>query len=288
MSFQSKKLRGSNTQKSSECPTELKTMIELVRIVPPHLSLMPIKELFAREISEERERNPGGIFHYIFAGRDEVYLERIIRRQYPNSSNLDFIETRIKHTPQDFRDYILSPADNMTRSDLTRIALFLEDGSLIAEAWDSYRFIKCMARYTNFYDVRSTLTLFVELLEFERAKFNLTKVKDCNLFSMPVNVTIRRESDGRLHLTGIAKLIEDGFDEDRLRKCKKCGHIFWAKRSDSKTCSKKCLNAYNVQQYRKLTDEQKNERKVKRDANRELVKNNKAKAVKRNKSNGTL
>ena len=242
-------------------------MIELLRMVPPHLSLMPIKELFATEISKEREQNPGGGFHFIFSGRDEVYLERIIRRQYPNSLTLDFVETRIKHAPQDFKNYILGHPETMTKSDIFYPALLLGESFLEAEIWDSYCFIKSMVRYTDFYDIRFTLTLFVELLEFERAKFNVTKAKDFNLFSMPINVTIRRERDGQLHLTGIAKLIEDGFDENRLRRCKKCGHIFWAKRSDSKTCSKKCLNAYNVQQYRKLTEEEKAVRKHQRQTN---------------------
>ncbi len=60
----------------------------------------------------------------------------------------------------------------------------------------------------------------------------------------------------------------DGIAADRLRICEICQRVFWAKRQDSKTCSPLCLNTLNVRRHRKLTDEEKAQKKAQREANK--------------------
>jgi hypothetical protein len=86
----------------------------------------------------------------------------------------------------------------------------------------------------------------------------------------------------------IAKMIAEALKDayvDRLRRCKICNHIFWAKREESETCSAPCFGILRTRRYRELTVEEKAERKAQREANRE--RNKKLKEI-RSKNNGTL
>lgn len=75
---------------------------------------------------------------------------------------------------------------------------------------------------------------------------------------------------------------------ERIRTCEVCEHVFWAVRYDQETCKSACANTLRVRRSRTLTDEEKAERKSKREANRELIKNGTVKPNKRGKNNGTL
>ncbi len=116
-------------------------------------------------------------------------------------------------------------------------------------------------------------------------KYQITGVWD----TLPLSITtvVRRNADGKLCITELADLIGK-FDDSRLRKCKVCQRIYWAKRENSKTCSPRCLNVLSVRKSRSLTDAEKAERKFKREENRRIVKKGMAKTVKRSNKNGTL
>lgn len=49
-------------------------------------------------------------------------------------------------------------------------------------------------------------------------------------------------------------LCPDDTNVDRIRECEACSAIYWASRSDSKTCSAKCLNIYSLRRFRSKTD----------------------------------
>ena len=256
-------------------------MIQLARLVPPDANLAPWVELYKNEIWEEMERDLGGWWAFVFNNRDEVYLERVIRRVYPESSPLTVLETHIEKMPQAFKDYIVSR--DIDLEDMFQGLVKTGNGfygETREQFEESYLFIKAMCKYSDFYQVRHSLKVFVSYIQFY-SRSPLKKATDGKFYSdaFPIQASIRRGADGKIHLTGLASFIYEGFDDSRLRTCKKCGHIFWAKRQDSKTCSKQCLNAYNVQQYRKLTDEEKATRKQKRQVG--LLKRQLKKAIKR-------
>ncbi len=56
----------------------------------------------------------------------------------------------------------------------------------------------------------------------------------------------------------------EGVNIDRLRVCEVCTNIYWAVRSDSKTCSRNCYNTFRQRQFR---EKNKNEYNEKRRAN---------------------
>lgn len=57
-------------------------------------------------------------------------------------------------------------------------------------------------------------------------------------------------------------------DLDRIRTCEICNHIFWAKRTESSTCSPKHYETLKKRRARSLTDEEKAKRKAQREANK--------------------
>lgn len=98
----------------------------------------------------------------------------------------------------------------------------------------------------------------------------------------PIRAFLTYDSNGDEKLFGFAGLIGK-FNGDRLRICKICGKVFWAKRYDSLTCSEQCANNLRVRLSRSLSDEEKMKRKMQREANRNLVEKGKAKISKRSK-----
>lgn len=87
-------------------------------------------------------------------------------------------------------------------------------------------------------------------------------------FSLPMmKAQLRRDgTSGKINKTFFESLI--GLDLDRIRACEICSKIFWAKRSDSETCSARCFGILRTRRYRSLTAEEKAERKVLREANK--------------------
>ena len=121
----------------------------------------------------------------------------------------------------------------------------------------------------------------------EIRKGNISK-KTRTGFHIPVMVSITPQN--KVSVSASIEFLEaiNQADADNLRICKICKRIFWAKREKSETCSRRCRNVRNVRISRSLTDEEKAERKAKREANRELIKNGKAKPTKRKNKNGSL
>lgn len=138
--------------------------------------------------------------------------------------------------------------------------------------------------YLNYVKMRAFMLSFINQLEIEEQwKDTLYRARShWDVFEYTVITVVKRGDDGLLHHTGLASLIGK-FDDRRLRRCKICQYIYWAKRKDSKTCSSRCLNVLNVRHSRALTREEKEEKRVKREANRELIKEGKAKLTKRKK-----
>jgi hypothetical protein len=154
-------------------------------------------------------------------------------------------------------------------------------------------------QYVEFYNTRESMLWLVIRLENERKMmcdaeksrgleensitFQNFTLLDWDAFPITIKTTLVRDLNGKLQTTGLAALIGK-FDDSRLRRCKVCEkRIFWAKRIESEACSLQCANVLRVRRYRSLTDEEKANKKAKQNANRELIKNGKAKSIKRRK-----
>jgi hypothetical protein len=77
-----------------------------------------------------------------------------------------------------------------------------------------------------------------------------------------------------------------GVDLDRIRTCEICSRIFWAKRTESSTCSPQHYETLKKRRARSLTDEEKAKKKAQREANKK--RNEDVKKMKEKNKNGTL
>jgi hypothetical protein len=57
-----------------------------------------------------------------------------------------------------------------------------------------------------------------------------------------LTTTVVTDENGKRKITGLASLIGQ-FDDSRLRFCKICSRVFWAKKSNAETCSKRCADS---------------------------------------------
>lgn len=95
--------------------------------------------------------------------------------------------------------------------------------------------------YFEYYEMRYSMLMLVHRLEMERAN------PDAFFYWSGIPIVIRalvvRDATGKLQEIGLASLIGK-FDDSRLRSCKICKCIFWAKKKNSETCGdKKCADA---------------------------------------------
>jgi hypothetical protein len=175
----------------------------------------------------------------------------------------------LKDLPERFQHYIRSEAINSE--------------SLIDIERASIHEIERMAgAYTGFFRLREMLTEIVNRLEAERrGEFFL----DWQRIPITMPSKLLKDENGFLYTE--PTLWQDSFnqkiDSSRLRICRICRHIFWAKREDSETCSTNCANNLRVRRSRSLSDEEKLKRKMLREENRNLVKQGKVKTTKRSK-----
>ncbi len=265
-----KKKKASPQQKSRakyKCPPELEELIYQANLVP----IGTITPDFEYEIREEIKR-----------------LREENVEPSPEISAYEFLTNLIKHLPKEFLEHIKNLAASRT--------LFGE-GFPDDEARFMREFVK---QYIKYWDMRGSMIWFVQRLETERQMmrdaeksrqlkegsitFQVFNLLDWDAFPLSVRTVLKRDNKGKLHTTGLAALIGK-FDDSRLRRCviESCQKIFWAKRENSKTCSPRCLNVFNVRNSRSLTGEEKAERKAKRESNRELIKKGMAKTMKRSK-----
>lgn len=258
-----------------KCPPELEEMINLVNLIPPDMTLHSLDKLMEKEISLKREESDEPIMGF----SDVHFLKDVLHEKYPSVELLSFIEVMVEHTPQEFKDYL---------EEVSYLTYIKEPEP------DKYKFHRMARKLKEFCDLRNSLRQIVDRLERDRERTEAKPLRvlgyfiDWTMYPVTITTTVERDFDGKLRpASGLVRLLGT-FDEDRLRRCAICSRIFWAKRKESKTCSRKCLNALNVKRFRTLTNEEKAERKAKREENRQLIKSGKAKPSKRSKNNGTL
>lgn len=273
-----------------ECPQQLKEMLDLIRLVPPNTFLFNLVEMYEKNIAEEQEK--GELIPFIFGNTRSAYLENVFRQVFPDRSPLAALQRYLEHTPEEFQDFIMRPPEYLAYLTLGKDMMgddVLGPDELCpaepAELTESDKFNWAMSKYTSFHTIRESLQALVRHLDSER-KIKLaargTGYLSLGWFPLTLTTTIERGSDGKLRTTGLASLLGT-FDDSRLRTCQICEHIFWAKRKDSKTCGRRCLNVFNVREYRALTSEEKAERKARRKANQRMIKNGTVKQTKRSK-----
>ncbi len=79
-------------------------------------------------------------------------------------------------------------------------------------------------------------------------------------------VQIIRDDEGynRLHLSDIIRIFSDpSFPFKRIKSCKICSKIFWAKRTDAEACTKECSDKLSKKNYQRRNKEAINAQRVK-------------------------
>lgn len=246
-----------------QCPPELEEMIKLANLMPPNLPAI-----------------------------DEVWEEAVKLPKHQSSEDDYALKLQLvtdfclKDLPKELQDYIDDRAFNRT---ININGHELKSRLLMSS---SYRYQAIAQIYEEIRNLQiSMLQLVIELNDERELNERIEKFGGSSShereFHVSLSSTIIRDADGNLRVTGLANLIGK-FDESRLRQCKICHRFFWAKRKQSKACKLKCANTLRVRDSRTLTDAQKADRKAKREANQELIKNGKAKLTKRKNKDGTL
>jgi hypothetical protein len=262
-------LRKQKSRAKYKCPPELEELIRQTNLVP----IRTITPDFDVEIRMEIQRL-----------KDET------GEPSPEISAYEFLTKLIEHLPSEFLDFI-------KREAYKYVYPFGEGKFSGDERQYKQEFVRLYVRYC---DMRDSMLWLVQRLETERQMmrdaekrrqlkensitFQYFTLLDWDAFPITIKTSLIRGDAGKLQITGLAALIGK-FDDSRLRKCKVCELIYWAKRENSKTCSPRCLNILNVRKSRSLTDEEKAERKAQREKNKQY----KQKLIERKKKkNGTL
>ncbi len=230
-----------------KCPTKLGEMLRQVRLIPPDFQM----KLFELVFDEQR-----------------LLLREQTGDNHAAPSITEVLNACLEDTPEEFQQHI-------EYETLQRTKPF---GIAKQHMFNVYNIQTKSNVYSEYYDMRMSMLRLVQRLEMEHQHALL----DWDASPLSISTVLKRNDSGKLHITGLAVLIGK-FDDSRLRRCVICQRIFWAKRENSKTCSPRCLNVLNVRNSRSLSEEEKAERKAKRDANRELIKNGMAKTKKRSK-----
>lgn len=147
------------------------------------------------------------------------------------------------------------------------------------------------AVYEFFYDLRHNLRLIDRFFSQLREGDNLFVgeseiiIKTGEVLVLPrFQVSLSREgTKGKIGTNQILHL--EDVDLDRIRLCRICKRIFWAKRSDSHTCSKPCQKAYEMKIYRDKHKEEINKKRRENYAYNKKIKKAKAKKTKGGKTN---
>ena len=117
-------------------------------------------------------------------------------------------------------------------------------------------------------DLRSIARFFSHLRKgsYRSASESELITNDGESIRLPTfEVQLKRDGTiGKVH-KGLSEAVI-GVDLDRIRTCEICSRIFWAKRTESSTCSPQHYETLKKRRARSLTDEEKEERKAKRAA----------------------
>lgn len=123
---------------------------------------------------------------------------------------------------------------------------------------------------------RETIVNFVRLANILNGiRKGTSQTRELELFYEPTFIFIDENKKLDTYSNSFLLEVVKGTDSDRIRVCEICKNVFWANRMDKETCSFSCANRLRVQNSRRLTDEQKAERKSQKEKNKQHKKNQK-------------
>jgi hypothetical protein len=248
----------SRSRAKFSCPPELERLIF-------EFNLAPIEKYPLRSLEAEREVQ-------------EQYLRQVRGDPDARILKVDALKVCLASAPRHLVDYLTEKSKREPFGDPNRTSIPELEYSQLAHT------------YSEYYAMRVDMDRLLDSFESDRAR-QTNPVSPTSLLELvfpPICLQTRaiRTKNGDRRITGLAWVLGK-FDEDRLRRCHACRNAFWAKRSDSKTCSPRCLNIYHVEAFRKRTQEEKAEiakrRKRNRKHKRDLIKKKK-----KEKNDGTL
>lgn len=202
------------------CPASLAVLMERVRCVPPHVQLDDIEVLKVKAHHKIRKTDGGDTFDFETRGRRLYrFLFNECFKHLPRRVRHDLIRERRK-----------GPLEFLRREDLDKIKRDL-----------------CVNYYPAFVQFRHLLFSIAEYFAFIR------KFGDPDLVMYDKELESKRPKKPLLTVAlvrhGTDKLSAypdefgrtlSGVSGDRIRRCKVCLQIFWAKRSGTEYCSISC------------------------------------------------
>lgn len=197
-------------------------------------------------------------------------MENFREIESPNGGPLKFGSVGYNNMLVNSFDELTRDFSDDTKNAVLKLCLQLQQSKFPEYDREFLRSASYLLAITNWYaDLRELRISLQEIAEY----FAQLRKGEVPIPKLPY-VGSRIELDGtiaRVNLIGLASAI-DGVDLDRIRKCEMCSRLFWAKRSDSKTCSAPCLNKLNIKKSRNRTPEEKEVLAAARKTNRTTVK----------------
>ena len=215
----------------SKCPSKLQEIIELVNLLPPNAEQV-LKIVNERSYNNECWIQKGDIavFDFLSEKAEMYYFDTIFK---------SLVRKKIA-------EYCLQPERNI-----------IESYNDLLKAKSLFRhFAKINRQYPNWNEIKDN--------KFEQYKFQLHFLTiDYKERQFAVFVGVM--PDGFIK-TSRSELLEIFESEEvpfyRIRACEICEKIFWAKRTDAKTCkNKKCSNALSQRKYQNRNKDEINEKR---------------------------
>lgn len=144
--------------------------------------------------------------------------------------------------PTHFKEYVLEDSENnLAQINMSNLHSD-ENSNHISKIYGA------LCRYDDFRDVREKL---VKLFRVTQTSSGRHWASFLLLSRIPVHASFSIGKDGiaKVSLDSFAETI-NGVDVTRIRECKDCQRIFWAKRKDQSCCSTDCANRHHVRQHR--------------------------------------
>lgn len=250
---------------------ELQRLIEIVNYIPPGFPLLSLN--LEQELAEKRISEIKGIDNPITVFNDSPeYLSAYLKESGTKPDEVvslpQILEACLLGTPMEFQEYLDEQTGGLYAIYDDPIIRQLNKVRLLAN------------EYVKFYEFHLLMHRITDAFEEdrEREKRSVRHLSDDLVKLRVYELILQKDEDGIARPVGIFGLL-GWFDQTRLRKCKICTRIFWAKRKDKETCSPKCLHALVLRKYRETHSEEINQKR--RD-------NYKYKKGKESKKNGTL
>jgi hypothetical protein len=198
----------------------LNEFIELANLVPPTHQLKDLDE-FIKGGREQRD------------SEDEYSLWI---RKYK------FLLMYLEDFPQEFREYVIGDSiGSLEQINLNNLA----DGKNTKHFTEIYG---ALSRYDQVREARDKLRTLIRLSKGPggRSFFSFYIMNRINVYAY---LDISKDGTVEISYDSFAETIE-GLNATRIRECKDCQRIFWAKRKDQSCCSRDCANRYHVRQHR--------------------------------------